>query len=68
MDGYRLVYHPPYDRPITHLPLQAADREDDEDDDVYEETALEGYNTTLDDDDDADDEYVVFKNIMQSEC
>ena len=68
MDGYCSVYYSPYDRPIPYLPLQAADREDDEDDDVYEETALEGYNTTLDDDDDADDEYVVFKNIMQSEC
>lgn len=50
---------------LERLEKAAADRDDDEDDDVYEETALEGYNTTLDDDEDADDEYVVFKTIMQ---
>ncbi|XP_030844943.1 importin-7 isoform X1 [Strongylocentrotus purpuratus] len=50
---------------LERLEKAAADRNDDDDDDVYEETALEGYNTILDDDEDADDEYVVFKTIMQ---
>ncbi|XP_071505004.1 LOW QUALITY PROTEIN: importin-7-like [Diadema antillarum] len=51
---------------LERLESAAADREDDEDDEVYEETALEGYNTPLDDEDTTTDEYVIFKSIMQN--
>lgn len=48
-------------------------RSDDEDDDdsdyeANEETALESYTTPLDSDDTNQDEYVFFKEIMQSKC
>lgn len=47
---------------------QANERDDDSDDEeMYEETALEGYNTPLDDDDGPfDDEYMLFKSILTS--
>ena len=43
--------------------------DDDDDDSVYEpseETALESYVTPLDSDDTNQDEYIVFKEVMQS--
>ncbi len=64
------------DRPIWELFFficilctQDADSEDDDDDEDYEaneETALESYNTPLDEDNCPIDEYIVFKEIMQS--
>lgn len=49
--------------------IQDANSDDDEDGTEYdpaEETALESYTTPLDSDDTNQDEYVVFKEIMQS--
>lgn len=42
------------------------DDEDDSDYDANEETALESYCTPLDSEDTNQDEYVVFKEVMQS--
>ncbi|XP_033645727.1 importin-7-like [Asterias rubens] len=51
---------------LERLERIANDRDDDSDDEeMYEETALEGYNTPLDDEDGPfDDEYMLFKNIL----
>lgn len=43
-----------------------ADDDDDSDFEANEETALESYNTPLDSDDTNQDEYVVFKEVIQS--
>lgn len=50
------------------LAKQAGEDGDDEDweDDDAEETALEGYTTTVDDEDNFVDEYQIFKAILQS--
>lgn len=58
---------------VTHAATMD-DVEDDEDfsdadtdsDEDYEQTALESYTTTLDDDDAPDDEYVLFKDTMET--
>ncbi|XP_072048064.1 LOW QUALITY PROTEIN: importin-7-like [Amphiura filiformis] len=50
---------------LERLEKAAACRKDEEEDDAYEETALEGYNTPLDEEDCSDDEYVIFKLVMQ---
>lgn len=57
---------------ITATVKDADHRSDDDDDDdsefeANEETALESYYTPLDSDETNQDEYVVFKEIMQSE-
>lgn len=51
------------------LARQAGEGGDDEDweDDDAEETALEGYTTSVDDEDNLVDEYQIFKAILQSE-
>lgn len=50
------------------LAKQAGEDGDDEDweEDDAEETALEGYTTTVDDEDNFVDEYQIFKAILQS--
>lgn len=51
------------------LARQAGEDGDDEDweEDDAEETALEGYTTSVDDEDNLVDEYQIFKAILQSE-
>lgn len=54
---------------LEMLAKQAGENGDDEDweEDDAEETALEGYTTTVDDEDNLVDEYQIFKAILQSE-
>lgn len=53
---------------LEMLAKQAGEDGDDEDweEDDAEETALEGYTTSVDDDDNPVDEYQIFKAILQS--
>lgn len=53
---------------LEMLAKQAGEDGDDEDweEDDAEETALEGYTTTVDDEDNFVDEYQIFKAILQS--